>query len=240
MHTDSAAGPQPRSAHQPDPWRVHWVHVPAGNERTLPAERGIVNSAGNSPPVIPLAHSGGSGWLTRMQYKGVLYKNFTRQGQDCGGNCGGTSLKYNGKPYGTLDPSGWFVVPHPTIAGAYLVSSFFSWFAHGESKDLWLTLASPYCRSGLLSISRHTPYPLGLLMCICGRAVSRGNADVVETRRLKLDSRDFLGLSVKLHPTIAKGELACTGVWKSRSYCQSSERDGRTATFGYFRANKQS
>lgn len=83
----------------------------------------------NSPIVISLTYlggggGGGGGWLTEVQYEGVLYKNFTRQGQDCGGNCGGTSLKYNGKPYGSwpLDPSAWFVVPHPRIAGAYLVS----------------------------------------------------------------------------------------------------------------------
>ncbi|KAF8540726.1 hypothetical protein BDD12DRAFT_909192 [Trichophaea hybrida] len=52
--------------------------------------------------------------------KGILHHNFTRLGQNCGGNCGGIAMKY-WKPLGDTNMADWYVVPHPAVAGAWLV-----------------------------------------------------------------------------------------------------------------------
>ncbi|KAI5820138.1 hypothetical protein BZA77DRAFT_301628 [Pyronema omphalodes] len=54
---------------------------------------------------------------------GVLSQNFTRGGQDCGGNCGGITMRYDAKPYGEgVESSAWFIVPNPRYGpGVYFV-----------------------------------------------------------------------------------------------------------------------
>lgn len=50
---------------------------------------------------------------------GILWERFTKQGRDCGGNCGGIDLRYN-SVYGS--PSTFFAVPHPSVENVWAVS----------------------------------------------------------------------------------------------------------------------